>query len=97
MCFSESSQELNINIGKADITVETGLAARFLVSQLPTLYHISGDGTAFRKYSGKRRLDDLETFLKKKQWQEIEPTVWYMQPNSLPMNAMSSIANVSTH
>ncbi|XP_075252798.1 thioredoxin-related transmembrane protein 1-like [Convolutriloba macropyga] len=92
--FSEQSEDLNVNVGKVDITVESGLAARFLVSQLPTLYHISEDGTQFRKYNGKRRVDDLERFINDKEWMKIEPTVWYLKPNSIPMSIAGALAGV---
>jgi len=95
--FSEQSETLNIKVGKADITVESGLAARFLVSQLPTLYHISDNGNAFRKYTGKRRVDDLERFINDKEWGSIEPTVWYLKPNSIPMAVAGALAGIGEY
>ncbi|XP_063716413.1 thioredoxin-related transmembrane protein 1-like [Symsagittifera roscoffensis] len=92
--FSEQSDSLGVKIAKADITVESGLAARFLVSQLPTLYYINEEGTSFRKYTGKRRIDNLEKFVNEKQWQQIEPVVWYLKPNSVPMTVAGALAGI---
>ena len=66
-----------------------------MVTQLPTLYFINGHGQDFRHYTGKRRADNLESFIKNEEWKSIEPVVWYLKPNSIPMAITAVLAEVS--
>jgi thiol-disulfide isomerase/thioredoxin len=93
--FGEEAGALSVRVGKADITENGGLAGRFMISHLPTLYHVSSDGE-FRKYSGSRRLEELSAFIKEEKWKDVEPVVWYMKPNSLNMEAAAILTNVGT-
>ncbi|MCP9262758.1 Thioredoxin-related transmembrane protein 1 [Dirofilaria immitis] len=50
--FADWSKDLNINVAEVDVTINPGLSGRFLVTALPTIYHVK-DGV-FRAYVGSR-------------------------------------------
>ncbi|XP_048733740.1 thioredoxin-related transmembrane protein 1-like isoform X1 [Ostrea edulis] len=84
--FSDWSQDLEINVGVVDVTENPGLSGRFLISALPSLYHIK-DGE-FRQYKGGRKESELISFVDDKKWQEMDPIPWYFSPASIQMAAL---------
>lgn len=85
--FAEWSKDLSVNVGEIDVTTNTGLSGRFLVTALPTIYHVK-DGV-FRAYSGPRDKDDLISFIEEKKWTIIEPMPTWKHPDSFQMGVVS--------
>jgi len=85
--FAEWSKDLSVNVGEIDVTTSTGLSGRFLVTALPTIYHVK-DGV-FRAYSGPRDKDDLNSLLEEKKWSIIEPMPSWKHPDSFQMGVVS--------
>jgi len=85
--FAEWSKDLNVHVGEIDVTTNTGLSGRFLVTALPTIYHVK-DGV-FRSYSGPRDKDDLISFIEEKKWTIIEPMPTWKHPDSFQMGVVS--------
>jgi len=85
--FAEWSKDLNVHVGEIDVTTNTGLSGRFLVTALPTIYHVK-DGV-FRAYSGPRDKDDLISFIEEKKWTIIEPMPSWKHPDSFQMGVVS--------
>jgi len=85
--FAEWSKDLSVNVGEIDVTTNTGLSGRFLVTALPTIYHVK-DGV-FRAYSGPRDKDDLISFIEEKKWTIIEPMPSWKHPDSFQMSVVS--------
>lgn len=84
--FAKWSDDFDFKVGVVDVTENPGLSGRFLVSALPTVYHVK-DGV-FRQYKGGRKENELVSFIDDKKWEEIEPVVWYLSPSSVQMGAV---------
>lgn len=84
--FSDWSKDLDIKVGVVDVTENPGLSGRFLVSSLPSLYHIKNG--QFRQYKGGRKETELVSFVDDKKWEELDPIPWYFSPASVQMAAL---------
>ncbi|XP_061173250.1 thioredoxin-related transmembrane protein 1-like isoform X1 [Saccostrea echinata] len=84
--FSDWSKDLEINVGVVDVTENPGLSGRFLISALPSLYHIKNG--EFRQYKGGRKESELISFVDDQKWQEVDPIPWYFSPASIQMAAL---------
>ncbi|KAK6019708.1 thioredoxin [Ostertagia ostertagi] len=91
--FADWSRDLNIKVGEVDVTVNPGLSGRFLVTALPTIYHVK-DGV-FRVYSGPRDKNDFITFIEDKRWRNIDPVPDYKHPNSKQMAVVAVFFKLS--
>ncbi|RCN49208.1 thioredoxin [Ancylostoma caninum] len=91
--FADWSKDLNIKVGEVDVTVNPGLSGRFLVTALPTIYHVK-DGV-FRVYSGPRDKNDFITFIEDKRWRNIDPVPDYKHPNSKQMAVVAVFFKLS--
>lgn len=91
--FAEWSDDLEINVATADVTVNPGLSGRFMVSGLPTIYHVK-DGV-FRLYTGSRKHDKLIDFIEKHGWKAIEPVSRLWAPDSLQMSFVAYSFRIS--
>uniref|UniRef100_A0A0B7ALV5 Thioredoxin domain-containing protein n=1 Tax=Arion vulgaris TaxID=1028688 RepID=A0A0B7ALV5_9EUPU len=86
--FAGWGHDLDISVAVVDVTENPGLSGRFLVTSLPTLYHVK-DGM-FRHYSGSRKTTDLIELIDDKKWNSIEPVAWYRDPSSLQMGLLGT-------
>jgi len=75
------------------VTAYPALSGRFLVTALPTIYHVK-DGV-FRKYEGTREAKTFLTFIEEKKWQSIEPITNWKAPNSVQMTVVSYLFKLS--
>lgn len=85
--FADWSKDLNIKVAEVDVTVNPGLSGRFLVTALPTIYHVK-DGV-FRVYSGPRDKNDFISYIEDKKWSLYEPVPSYKHPNSPQMTVVA--------
>ncbi|KAH7972636.1 hypothetical protein HPB52_014363 [Rhipicephalus sanguineus] len=69
--FSKWSKDLGVKVAHVDVTTNPGLSGRFMVTALPTIYHVK-DGE-FRQYRGTRDKESFINFIEEKKWQSIEP------------------------
>ncbi|KPM06526.1 thioredoxin-related transmembrane protein 1-like protein, partial [Sarcoptes scabiei] len=91
--FSSWSSDLGIKVGAVDITVNPGLSGRFMVTALPTIYHVKNG--LFRQYKGNRNTDSFVSFVEEKKWQSIEPVSSWKAPDSLSMSVVSNFFKIS--
>ncbi|XP_078591097.1 thioredoxin-related transmembrane protein 1-like [Branchiostoma floridae x Branchiostoma japonicum] len=91
--FADWGEDLEIQVGKVDVTEEAGLSGRFGVTSLPTIYHVL-DGE-FRKYTGSRTKDDFISFVDDKKWESVEPVESWKAPNSFLMSCVSWLFKIS--
>ncbi|CAD5225009.1 unnamed protein product [Bursaphelenchus okinawaensis] len=91
--FADWSKDLNVNVAEVDVTQNPGLSGRFLVTALPTIYHVK-DGV-FRQYAGPRDKEAFITFVEDKQWQHVEPLPNYKHPNSAQMGVVAVFFKLS--
>ncbi|XP_029653779.1 thioredoxin-related transmembrane protein 1, partial [Octopus sinensis] len=85
--YTSWAEDLNIHVAIVDVTQNPGLSGRFLVTSLPTIFHVK-DGV-FRYYQGPRILGDLISFIEDKRWQNVDPISWWFRPDSLMMSSLS--------
>ncbi|XP_066592699.1 thioredoxin-related transmembrane protein 1 [Prorops nasuta] len=85
--------ELKINVGKVDVTDSPGLTGRFVVTTLPTIYHVK-DGV-FRQYKSPRDKASLVDFVLKEVWKKVDPIPSWKSPNSFQMSVISQIFRMS--
>ncbi|XP_070577529.1 thioredoxin-related transmembrane protein 1-like isoform X2 [Ptychodera flava] len=91
--FSEWGEDLDISVADVDVTQEPGLSGRFMVTSLPTIYHvINGE---FRRYMGPRGKDDFITFIEERRYVDIEPMSSWKSPNSISMSLLSWLFKIS--
>uniref|UniRef100_A0A0N4Z4P9 Thioredoxin-related transmembrane protein 1 n=1 Tax=Parastrongyloides trichosuri TaxID=131310 RepID=A0A0N4Z4P9_PARTI len=91
--FADWSRDLNVKIAEVDVTINPGLSGRFLVTALPTIYHVK-DGV-FRQYSGPRDKSDFIAFVEEKKWKIIDPIPSYKNPDSPQMNIVALFFKLS--
>lgn len=84
---------LGVHVGKVDVTTSPSLSGRFLVTALPTIYHVK-DGI-FRQYKGSRDVEAFQLFLKERQWEKLEPVSNWKQPDSIQMSILSQLFKLS--
>ncbi|XP_036139303.1 thioredoxin-related transmembrane protein 1 [Monomorium pharaonis] len=88
-----AKKDLNINVGKIDVTDSPGLSGRFLVTALPTIYHVK-DGI-FRQYKSPRDRTSLIEFISKKTWTKVDPISNWKSPTSFYMACLSHFFKLS--
>lgn len=91
--FADWSDDLNIQVATADVTINPGLSGRFMVRGLPTIYHVK-DGI-FRLYSGPREHTALINFIEENGWKKIEPVSRWIAPDTLQMSFLAYSFRIS--
>merc|ERR1712042_195128 len=91
--FAGWSEDLEIGIGQVDVTSSPGLSGRFMVTALPTIFHVK-DGV-FRQYRGARDKDSFISFVEDKKWTGIEPVSSWKSPDSIQMSLVSYFFKLS--
>merc|ERR1711910_13798 len=91
--FAGWSEDLEIGIGQVDVTASPGLSGRFMVTALPTIFHVK-DGV-FRQYRGARDKDSFISFVEEKKWQGVEPISEWKSPDSIQMSFVSYFFKLS--
>merc|ERR1712227_291803 len=91
--FSGWSEDLEIGVGQVDVTLSPGLSGRFMVTALPTIFHVK-DGV-FRQYRGARDKDSFISFIEDKKWSQVEEISSWKDPNSLQMTLVSYFFKLS--
>lgn len=93
--FALKANELNIQVGVADVNANPVLSGLFSVTSLPTVYHVK-DGK-YRIYNGNRDLNSLVEFIKLKQWQSVEPSSAWLSPNSFLIKLLSFLFKLTLY
>ncbi|XP_063994788.1 thioredoxin-related transmembrane protein 1-like [Diachasmimorpha longicaudata] len=91
--LGDRKRELGINVGKVDVTDSPGLSGRFMVTALPTIYHVK-DGL-FRQYKSPRDRDSLVNFVRSKTWIKVQPISSWKSPTSIQMSIISQFFKMS--
>ncbi|KAK3582157.1 hypothetical protein CHS0354_033085 [Potamilus streckersoni] len=85
--FATKAASLEVSVGTIDVTENPGLSGRFLVTALPTIYHVK-DGV-FRQYTLGRKVSDLTNFIQDGTWENVTPVSWYTAPDSFQMGLVA--------
>ncbi|MCL4136558.1 UNVERIFIED_CONTAM: hypothetical protein GTU68_065919 [Idotea baltica] len=91
--FASWSDDLGISVGQVDVTASPGLSGRFMVTALPTIYHVK-DGV-FRQYRGSRDKEEFMSFIEEKKWESLEEVPAWKSPGSYQMSIVSQFFKFS--
>ncbi|XP_065280851.1 thioredoxin-related transmembrane protein 1 [Dermacentor albipictus] len=91
--FSKWSKDLGVKVAHVDVTTNPGLSGRFMVTALPTIYHVK-DGE-FRQYRGTRDKESFINFIEEKKWQSIDPVSTWKSPQSIQMSMVAQFFKLS--
>lgn len=75
--------ESEVRVGKVDVTAESLLSGQFMVTHLPTVFHIK-DGVV-RMYQKQRLLSELTEYIEEELWREEDPISAWRSPMSYHM------------
>ncbi|EEZ99667.1 thioredoxin-related transmembrane protein 1 [Tribolium castaneum] len=91
--FASWGLDMGIKVGQVDVTSSPGLSGRFMVTALPTIFHVlNGE---FRQYKGSRDKESFMSFVVEKKWQQVEPVPYWKSPNSIQMSIVSTFFKLS--
>ncbi|GIY31269.1 thioredoxin-related transmembrane protein 1 [Caerostris darwini] len=91
--FAGWSDDLGIKVGNVDVTNSPGLSGRFMITALPTIFHVK-DGV-FRQFRGSRDKESFISFVEEKKWQSIDPIPSWKSPQSYQMTTISLFFKLS--
>ncbi|XP_075213553.1 thioredoxin-related transmembrane protein 1 isoform X2 [Lycorma delicatula] len=91
--YSSWSKELGISVGQVDVTTSPGLSGRFMVTALPTIFHVC-DGE-FRQYRGPRDKESFMSFVEERKWKASEAIPSWKSPASLQMSIVAYFFKLS--
>ncbi|KAI5737730.1 hypothetical protein M8J76_016201 [Diaphorina citri] len=91
--YSGWAQDLNINVAQVDVTVSPGLSGRFMVTALPTIFHVTNG--EFRQYRGSREKEAFISFIEDKLWEKLEAIPSWKSPSSTFMSIISFFFKLS--
>ncbi|CAL8099830.1 unnamed protein product [Orchesella dallaii] len=91
--FSSWGRDLGIQVGQVDITSSPGLSGRFMITALPTIFHVK-EGV-FRQYKGPRTKEDFLSYVEEKKWESVEPLSSWQSPSSIQMSLISQFYKIS--
>ncbi|CAH0389666.1 unnamed protein product [Bemisia tabaci] len=91
--FASWSRDLDIKVGQVDVTKSPGLSGRFMVTALPSIFHVlNGE---FRQYKGSRDKEAFMTFIEQKKWEQVDAIPFWKSPASLQMSAVAKFFRLS--
>lgn len=91
--FSGWTEDLEIGVGQVDVTTSPGLSGRFMVTALPTIFHVKNG--VFRQYRGARDKDSFISFVEDKKWNQVEEVSSWKDPSSIQMSMVSYFFKLS--
>jgi len=91
--FAGWSEDLEIGVGQVDVTTSPGLSGRFMVTALPTIFHVKNG--VFRQYRGARDKDSFISFVEDKKWNQVEEISSWKDPSSMQMSLVSYFFKLS--
>ncbi|CAH2269999.1 thioredoxin-related transmembrane protein 1-like [Pararge aegeria] len=86
-------KNLGLRAGAVDVTKSPGLSGRFVVTALPTIYHVK-DGV-FRQYKGPRDADSMADYVERGRWKQTEAIPSWKSPDSLQMGLVAHFFKLS--
>lgn len=88
-----SKSHSTISVANTDITTSPGLTGRFIVTTLPTIFHVK-DGV-FRYYKMGRDKDSMISFIEERKWEQLESISSWKSPNSIQMSIVANFFKLS--
>ncbi|XP_050680700.1 thioredoxin-related transmembrane protein 1-like [Leptidea sinapis] len=86
-------KKLAMRLAAVDVTKSPGLSGRFVVTALPTIFHVK-DGI-FRQYKGPRDAISMLDYVENAKWKQAEPVPSWKAPDSLQMGVVAHFFKLS--
>lgn len=83
----------SVQVASTDITISPGLTGRFIVTTLPTIFHVKNG--VFRYYKMGRDKDSMISFIKERKWETVETISSWKSPNSIQMSLVAQFFKLS--
>ncbi|XP_052742684.1 thioredoxin-related transmembrane protein 1 [Bicyclus anynana] len=90
---SAKERNLEFKTGAVDVTKTPGLSGRFVVTALPTIYHVKNG--EFRQYKGPRDADSMLDYVKRGLWKKTEAVPSWKSPDSIQMGLVAHFFKLS--
>ncbi|XP_045457236.1 thioredoxin-related transmembrane protein 1-like [Melitaea cinxia] len=87
------NKNLGVKAAAVDVTKSPGLSGRFVVTALPTIFHVK-EGE-FRQYKGPRDVVSMLEYVEQGRWKQIEAIPSWKAPNSLQMGLVAHFFKLS--
>ncbi|KAJ8708074.1 hypothetical protein PYW08_010440 [Mythimna loreyi] len=84
---------LGVRTAGVDVTKSPGLSGRFVVTALPTIFHVI-DGE-FRQYKGPRDVESMLGYVEDQRWKQTEPVPSWKAPHSIQMTLVAEFFKLS--
>ncbi|CAH0598665.1 unnamed protein product [Chrysodeixis includens] len=84
---------LGVRTAGVDVTKSPGLSGRFVVTALPTIFHVI-DGE-FRQYKGPRDVESMLGYVEEGRWKQTEPVPAWKAPHSIQMTLVAEFFKLS--
>jgi thiol-disulfide isomerase/thioredoxin len=81
-----AAEKNGLRVGKVDVTTESALSGQFMVTHLPSIFHIH-EGEV-RGYSKSRTLEDLQLYVEEEEWKKKPALPWWRSPTAKHMKAL---------
>ncbi|XP_023842526.1 thioredoxin-related transmembrane protein 1 isoform X2 [Salvelinus sp. IW2-2015] len=91
--FSSLAAAMGVSVGEVDVTEQPGLSGRFLVTTLPTIFHVK-EGSV-RRYVSVREAEEFHAYVSNRRWEEVEPLPSWKSPTSPLMSCMAGLFRLS--
>ncbi|XP_013134085.1 PREDICTED: thioredoxin-related transmembrane protein 1-like, partial [Papilio polytes] len=86
-------KNLPMKTAAVDVTKSPGLSGRFVVTALPTIFHVK-DGE-FRQYKGPRDAEAMLSYVERARWRSADPLSAWKSPDSLQMSLVAHFFKLS--
>ncbi|XP_032524520.2 thioredoxin-related transmembrane protein 1-like [Danaus plexippus] len=87
------ARNLEMNTAAVDVTKSPGLSGRFVVTALPTIFHVK-EGV-FRQYKGPRDALSMVSYVERAGWRQTEPEPSWRAPHSFQMGLVAHFFKLS--
>ncbi|KAH9643601.1 hypothetical protein HF086_000075 [Spodoptera exigua] len=84
---------LGVRTAAVDVTKSPGLSGRFVVTALPTIFHVI-DGE-FRQYKGPRDVESMLGYVEDQRWKQTDPVPSWKAPHSIQMTLVAEFFKLS--
>lgn len=91
--FSSWSKDLGLSVAQIDVTSSPGLSGRFMVTALPTIFHVNNG--EFRQYKGSRDKESFMSFVEDQKWKTVEAIPGWKSPSSFQMSVVAYFFKLS--
>lgn len=91
--WATSRSDNTLQFASVNAEINVGMAARFLISAIPTVYYIK-DGVAYL-YEKPPMHDPLKTFIENKEYESVQPWEGFLAPYSFLYVCVSSLSGRS--